>query len=53
VRPTKEVPGPVTKRLIQAWSDMVGLDIVAQALNHLEPGDRDRLMKEWRNKIAA
>jgi branched-chain amino acid aminotransferase len=53
VRPMKEVPGPVTKRLIQAWSDMVGLDIVVQALNHLEPSDRDRLIKEWRNKIAA
>jgi len=53
VRPTKEVPGPVTRRLIQAWSDMVGLDIVAQALNHLEAGERDRLLKEWRAKSAA
>jgi branched-chain amino acid aminotransferase len=53
VRPSKEVPGPVTKRLIHAWSDMVGLDIVAQALNHLEAGERDRLLKEWRAKSAA
>ena len=53
VRPTKEVPGPVTKRLIHAWSDMVGLDIVAQALNHLDAGERDRLLKEWRAKSAA
>ena len=53
VRPTKEVPGPLTKRLIQAWSDMVGLDIVAQALNHLETEERDRLVKEWRSKTAA
>lgn len=53
VRPTEEVPGPVTKRLIHAWSDMVGLDIVAQALNHLEAGERDRLLKEWRAKSAA
>jgi branched-chain amino acid aminotransferase len=53
VRPTGEVPGPVTKRLIQAWSEMVGLDIVAQALNHLEAGERDRLLKEWRDKCAA
>lgn len=52
VRPTREVPGPVTKRLIQSWSDMVGLDIVEQALNHLEPGDRNRLLKEWRDKTA-
>ncbi len=27
--------GPVTKRLLQAWSDLVGLDIVAQAQGHL------------------
>ena len=53
VRPTKEVPGPLTKRLIQAWSAMVGIDIVEQALNHLEPGDRDRMLKEWRGKIAV
>lgn len=27
--------GPVTKRLLQAWSDLVGLDIAAQAQGHL------------------
>jgi branched-chain amino acid aminotransferase len=27
-------PGPVTRRLIAAWSDMVGLDIVAQARDY-------------------
>lgn len=27
--------GPVTKRLLQAWSNLVGLDIVAQAQGHL------------------
>ena len=27
--------GPVTKRLLQAWSDLVGLDIVSQAQSHL------------------
>ena len=27
--------GPVTMRLLQAWSDLVGLDIVAQAQSHL------------------
>ena len=47
------MPGPVTKRLIQAWSDMVGLDIVAQALNHLDAGERDSLLAAWRAKIAA
>ena len=53
VRPTREVPGAVTKRLIQAWSDMVGVDIVLQALNHLEGEERERLVKEWRDKIAS
>ncbi len=28
--------GPVTKRLLQAWSEMVGVDIVAQALRQLD-----------------
>ena len=28
----QEIPGPITKRLLAAWSDMVGLDIVDQAL---------------------
>lgn len=30
-----EIPGPVTRRLIEAWSQKVGLDFVAQALSHL------------------
>ncbi len=29
------VVGPVAKRLLQAWSDLVGIDIVAQAQCHL------------------
>jgi branched-chain amino acid aminotransferase len=53
VRPIMEVPGPVTTRLIQAWSEMVGVDIVVQALNHLEGGERDRLLAAWREKTAA
>ena len=53
VKPTAQVPGPITKRLIQAWSDMVGLDIVQQALNHLAPGERDPLVKKWQSASAA
>ena len=30
-----EIPGPVTKRLLDAWSEMVGVDIVAQAVRHI------------------
>jgi len=29
-------PGPLTRRLIEAWNALVGVDIVAQALSHLE-----------------
>ena len=27
--------GPVTRRLLEAWSELVGLDIVAQGQRHL------------------
>ncbi|HXV47384.1 MAG TPA: aminotransferase class IV [Candidatus Binatia bacterium] len=52
VRPAEEVPGPVTRQLIQAWSDLVGQDFVVQGLNHLPSGERERLLKEWRSKTA-
>jgi branched-chain amino acid aminotransferase len=29
------VPGPVTQKLLAKWSDLVGVDIVAQARRHL------------------
>ena len=28
--------GPITKRLLQAWSELVGVDIVAQAQGQLK-----------------
>ena len=31
----REAPGPVTRSLTQAWGELVGVDIVAQALRHL------------------
>jgi branched-chain amino acid aminotransferase len=37
VRIGREVPGPLTRRLLAAWSAFVGIDIVAQALSHLPP----------------
>jgi branched-chain amino acid aminotransferase len=52
IRPTKEIPGPITKRLIQGWNKMVGLDIVEQALSHLESAERGRLTREWRTRSA-
>ena len=35
----QKVPGMVTRRLLHAWSERVGLDIVQQALDHLRPED--------------
>ena len=49
----KGLPGPVTLRLIGAWNQMVGVDIVDQALSHLEKPERDRLMNLWQSKKAA
>ena len=34
------IPGPVTQELLTAYSELVGLDIVAQYLAHLEATDR-------------
>ena len=33
-----EVPGPVTRQLQSAWSEMVGIDFVDQALSYRAPG---------------
>ena len=49
----KGVPGPVTLRLIGAWNQMVGTDIVDQALSHLDKQERDRLLSLWQSKKAA
>jgi len=49
----KGAPGPVTVRLIAAWNKMVGMDIVDQALSHLDKQERDRLLGLWQRKKAA
>jgi len=49
----KGAPGPITLRLVGAWNKMVGMDIVDQALSHLENPERDRLMNLWKSKKAA
>jgi len=49
----KGAPGPVTLRLIGAWNKMVGMDIVDQALSHLDQPERDRLLGLWQSKKAA
>lgn len=32
----KPVPGPITKQLLSAWNKLVGIDIVQQALSHVQ-----------------
>jgi branched-chain amino acid aminotransferase len=49
----KQVPGPVTKRLTEAWSQMVGVDIVVQALGQLAPDEGKNLLKMWEKARAA
>lgn len=41
----KGVPGPVAHRLISSFSDLVGLDIVEQALSHIPAEERRALQK--------
>ena len=41
-------PGPVTRRLMDAWSDRVGIDFVDQALKHLPSAEREALQAERR-----
>jgi len=48
----KEVPGQVTLKLIHAWNRMVGMDIVRQALSHLEREEGEQLVKLWKDKTA-
>jgi len=39
----REIPGPVTGRLIKALSEKVGMDIVEQAMSHLTDEERRKL----------
>jgi hypothetical protein len=49
----KRVPGRVTTQLLQAWSQMVGVDIVVQALGQLATEERNSLLKIWGEARAA
>jgi branched-chain amino acid aminotransferase len=42
----KEIPGPITRRLLEAYSEEMGLDIAEQYLNHLSEEEREALGKE-------
>ena len=43
IRIGKVIPGAVTKRLLEAWSEQVEIDIVEQALSHLSADERQAL----------
>ena len=43
IRIGTQLPGPVTRRLLDAWSARVEVDIVAQALGHLDAAERQAL----------
>jgi branched-chain amino acid aminotransferase len=42
----KKVPGPVTGRLLAAYSEEIGIDIEEQYLSHLSHAEREALEKE-------
>ena len=39
--------GPMTRRLMAAWSELVGIDFVAQALRHLPMAEQAHLEQQW------
>jgi branched-chain amino acid aminotransferase len=38
--------GPITKRLLAAWSDLTGVDVVQQALDQLDEATRAELLAD-------
>jgi branched-chain amino acid aminotransferase len=49
----REIPGPVTLRLLMAWSKLVRVDIVRQALSHVDGEEKAQLLELWDRKLAA
>lgn len=43
-------PGNVTLQLMKAWADLVGVDIVHQAIGHMEGEEKARLLAVWEQK---
>ena len=39
--------GPMARRLINAWAELVNMDFVAQALSHLPESERQSLEAQW------
>ncbi len=53
IRLGEGLPGTVTKQLMKAWNDMVGLDFVAQALRHLGDNEREPALAEWARRLQT
>ena len=47
------IPGPITGRLMKEWNELVGVDVVAQALRHLAGEESEQLLSQWENWKAA
>ena len=52
VRFPYDAPGPVTVRLLKGWSDLVGVDIVSQAIGHMGE-EKDELMAAWKREAGG
>ena len=46
-------PGPITRALTKAWAESIDHDFVAQALSHLEPGEREKLTLSEERKAGV
>jgi len=47
------LPGSITSHLMRAWNDVVGIDVVAQALRHIDENDGKRLLARWEQSRAV
>jgi branched-chain amino acid aminotransferase len=47
------LPGPVTLRLIKAWNELTGIDIVHQAMSHLNDDDRKEFLSRWHRRLSG
>jgi branched-chain amino acid aminotransferase len=47
------IPGPLTLRLIEAWNKMTGIDIVHQAMSHLDQEVREEFLMRWRLRLSG
>ena len=47
------LPGPVTLSLIKAFSELAGVDFVAQALGHLGGNEGPDMLAEWKLRLEA